>query len=153
MYNTGSGHERIAQAIKAMWQEHLGVSVTLEGVEGRRFSDRLKNQDYAIARAGWFGDYRDPTTFLDKFLTENGNNDAAWSNETYDTVLREAAGTAGTMPRMALLRRAESIMVGEQPIMPLFHYVSVHAFDTTKVQNLWPNAWHLRRLEQVAVTR
>lgn len=153
MYNTGGGHERIAQAIKAMWQKHLGVTVTLDAVEGRRFSNRLKRHDFSIARAGWFGDYRDPTTFLDKFLTENGNNDAAWSNETYDTVLREAAVTVGTMPRMALLRRAESIMVGEQPIMPLFHYVSVHAFDTTKVQNLWPNAWHLRRLEQVAVTR
>lgn len=153
MYNTGAGHERIAQAIKAMWQEHLGVSVTLEGVEGRRFSDRLKNQDYAIARAGWFGDYRDPTTFLDKFLTENGNNDAAWSNPAFDAMLAEAAMTAEAPARIALLEQAEALMLDEQPIMPLFHYVSVHVFDAKRVRNLWPNAWHLRRLERVQISR
>ncbi len=151
MYNTGHGHEKIAQAIKSMWKQHLGVVVTLEGVEGRKFGARLKKHDYSISRAGWFGDYRDPTTFLDKFLTSNGNNDAAWSNEAFDRLLRVASTEADPESRMELLANAEHLMLGEQPIAPIYQYVSLHVYDARRVQNLWPNPWHLRRLEKVKV--
>jgi oligopeptide transport system substrate-binding protein len=153
MYNTGHGHESIAQAIKSMWKKHLGIEVALEGVEGRRFGERLKSQDYTVARAGWFGDYRDPTTFLDKFLTGNGNNDAAWSEPAFDKLMRQAAGQNDPRERMNLLRRAEVLMLEAQPVAPLFQYVTVHVYDPGSVSRLHPNAWHMRRLELVEVDR
>ena len=41
--NTDGGHEAIAQQIKRSWEENLGVVATLEGLEGKAFSERLKN--------------------------------------------------------------------------------------------------------------
>ena len=51
LFNTEGGHSTIAQQIKRSWEIHLGITVTLEAVESKRFSERLKNQDYTICRA------------------------------------------------------------------------------------------------------
>lgn len=151
-YNSGAGHEVIAQQIAANWRELLGVMVKLEGAESRVFGERLKNQDYSIARASWFGDYRDPTTFLDKFVSGNGNNDAAYGNPAYDALMAEAASTTEAGKRLDLLQQAEALLLADQPLAPIFHYVSVSLFDPKRVRDLQPNAWQRYRLERVTVS-
>lgn len=153
LYNTGGGHEHIAQAVKRMWDEHLGVKVKLEGQEVSVFGDRLRNHDFTIARAGWFGDYLDPTTFLDKFRTGNGNNDAAYSNPQFDRLIRQAEAEMIPAKRMVILQEAEKLMLSEQPIAPINQYVNLHVFDPQRVQGLHLNPWNFRRLEFVRVRR
>lgn len=153
LYNSEGGHGGIAQQIRHAWQTHLGVNVNLEAVDSKHFSERLKRQDYTICRASWFGDYRDPTTFLDKFLTGNGNNDCAWNNAEYDQTLQTAANALDPARRLALLRQAETIMLEEQPIAPIFHYVNLWLYDPERVKGLTLNPWRLRRLEHVKVIR
>ena len=151
LYNTGAGHEGIAQAIRSMWQDHLGITVSLEGVEVSHFGERLKNQKYTIARAAWIGDYRDPTTFLDKYRTNDGNNDAKFSHQQYDRLLDQAKQATDPAERMDLLRRAEAILLREQPIAPIFHFITLHVFNPQEVKGLDLNAWNVRRLERVSV--
>lgn len=151
LYNTGAGHETIAQQIQAVWQRELGVSVKLEGMESRVFGQRLRTQGYSIARAGWFGDYRDPTTFLDKFRGDGSNNDAAYRNEKYDALLDQAAAEREPARRMQLLAAAEAVLLADQPLAPIYHYVRFEMFDPQKVSGLSPNAWNRHRLEQVSV--
>ena len=62
------------------------------------FGEAKVNQDYQIARGGWYGDYGDPTTFLDLFVTGSGNNDCGYSNSRYDALLREAANCPAPGP-------------------------------------------------------
>ena len=150
-YNTGQGHDIIAQAIKNMWQTQLGVVVTLEGLETKNFSDRLKSKNYTIARASWFGDYPDPTTWLQKMATGDGNNDCGWSNAQYDALLAQAQHELDPAKRMALLSDAEAILVREQPMALLFHYVSIYLWDPAHVQGLTANPWGRWRFEQVQV--
>jgi len=151
LYNTGGGHADIAQAIRNMWQEHLGMTVSLEAVEVSHFGERLKNQKYTIARASWIGDYRDPTTFLDKFRTGDGNNDAKFANAQYDALLDQAKQVTDDAERMRLLAKAEAILLREQPIAPIFHYITLHVFNPREVKGLDLNAWNVRRLERVSV--
>lgn len=153
LFNTGFGHEHVAQQIQRNWAEHLGVRVGLEGVESGVFGHRLKSQDYTIARAGWFGDYRDPTTYLDKFITTNGNNDARYSNSTYDAMMAAALVERDPVRRMALYREAEALMLADAPIAPIFQYAEVRLYDPRKVQGLHLNAWDFRRFELVRVSR
>lgn len=150
LYNTGHYHELIAQAIKNMWQEELGVTVTLEGVDGKAFSTRLKQQEYTIARASWFGDYPDPTTFLDKMTTTDGNNDCKWSNAEFDALLAEAATITDPGKRMATLRDAEAILLEDAPMALIFQYVEVYLYPET-LEGLRPNAWKRWRLEDIHV--
>ena len=47
-----------------------------------------------------------------------------------------AEGETDVPKRMAHLRDAEALMLSEQPIAPLFHYVTLHVFDPGKVKYL-----------------
>ena len=154
LYNTGFGHETIAQAIKRMWQQHLGVVVKLEGVEVKAFSERLKKHDYTIARAAWFGDYRDPTTWLDKMMSDNGNNDCAYSSREYDDLMRSAAdAVADPAQRLALLRQAEAVMLDDSPMAMIYQYISIFVYDPHKLRGMTRNPWNIWRLENVRVMR
>ena len=62
-------HADVAQIVRRQWLENLGIDLELEGVELKIFGERLHNKDYAIARASWTGDYMDPSTFTDKYLS------------------------------------------------------------------------------------
>ena len=136
-FNKDSGHDLIAQAIAKSWQKHLGVKTKLEQNEIKIFREDLKNKDYMTARAGWFGDYGDPTTFLDINYSTDGNNDRAYNNPVYDGLLDQAARELDPVARMVLLQEAERILVEDDlPLIPIFHYATIYMFDPHKVTGL-----------------
>jgi oligopeptide transport system substrate-binding protein len=77
-----------------------------------------------VARAGWYGDYVDPNTFLDMFMTGNGNNQTGWSNADYDRLVESAARRTDPAARLQDLRQAEAILLREVPIVPLYYYTA-----------------------------
>jgi oligopeptide transport system substrate-binding protein len=129
LYNTGGGHGPIAQAIAEMWRTNLGISSSLKGKEIKSFDEDRKNQNFMVLRSGWYGDYTDPTTFLDLMETHNGNNDGHFSDPEFDRLLAQAAQCTDPVKRMDLLSKAENLLVQEHaPIMPIFYYVNIAAF-------------------------
>ena len=50
--------------------------MTIEKQEWATFLNTRKNGDYSVARNGWLGDYNDPISFLDMWITSSGNNDS-----------------------------------------------------------------------------
>ncbi len=151
VYNNEAAHERAAQAIQQQWQAHLGVRVELEGIEWGQLLQRLDDGDFMIGRAGWFGDYQDPTTWLDMFRTEDGNNDSRYSSARYDELLAQASIETDPAARFSLLREAEALLMSEAPVAPIYHYQSVYMFDPDRVKNVHPNSWNNFRLDQVTV--
>jgi len=112
----------LAEAIQAMWEETLGIRVVLRTLEPKVLSTRIRDLDYDVARSDWFGDYLDPTTFLNLFTSDSGQNRTGWSNPCYDRLLAEAAGEDVAERRFELLTQAEQILVEEElPILPVFH--------------------------------
>ena len=79
LYNESTAHQQIGEALQDMWKK-IGVNVTLVSQEWNTFLNTRKNGEYDIARNGWLGDYNDPISFLDMWVTGSGNNDAQWSN-------------------------------------------------------------------------
>jgi len=124
LYNTSEAHARIAQAIHQMWKTALGIDVELVNMEWKVYLAKTEERKYDIARAGWIGDYVDPNTFLDMWVTDGGNNRAGWSNPDYDRLIKQAARTCDKAERMALFQKAERILMVEVPIMPLYFYRS-----------------------------
>ncbi len=124
IYNTNEMHRAIGQAIQQMWKQHLGVQVQITNLEWKVYLARMKELDYQIARAGWIGDYVDPNTFLDMWITGGGNNQTGWSSARYDALIRKAAATVDPEARMKLLVEAETILVRDElPILPIYTYV------------------------------
>ena len=117
-------HRTIAEAIQQMWRENLGIDVELRGLEWGVYLNTQHKLDYETCRAGWVADYPDPNTFLDMFVTKGGNNDTGWSNTRYDALIKAAAVEPDPEQRMKLFQEAEAILLDEQPIIPIYFYVS-----------------------------
>ncbi|MEQ9206372.1 MAG: peptide ABC transporter substrate-binding protein [Phycisphaerales bacterium] len=136
-FNKDAGHDLIGQAIAKSWQQSLGVETQLSQKEIKIFREDLKNKQYMTARAGWFGDYGDPTTFLDINHSKDGNNDRAYNNPVYDKLLEDAGNELDPSKRMAMLSEAERILIEEDvPLVPIFFYATIYMFDAHKLTGL-----------------
>ena len=123
LYNTSDAHKAVAEALQYMWEEELGVKVTLNNQEWAAFLQTRKDGDYSIARNGWIADYNDPISFLDMWMTGGGNNDAQYANEEYDSLIKQAKTTTDVKERMELLHKAEDMIIGEDnALAPLYFY-------------------------------
>jgi len=122
LYNTTEVHKSIAEAIQQMWKENLGIDCELVNQEWKVYLDNRSKLQYDVARAGWIGDYPDPTTFLDMFVGNSGNNDTGWNNPQYNDLIAKAKNEKDNWLRMTLLHQAEEVLMDELPILPIYFY-------------------------------
>ncbi|MFA6892166.1 MAG: peptide ABC transporter substrate-binding protein [Sphaerochaetaceae bacterium] len=140
LYNTNEAHKKIAEFIQQEWKNNLGINVTLENQEWQTYLSNRNEGNFIVARAGWVGDYQDPNTFLDMFITGAGMNGGKYSNDTYDLLINEAARMPAGADRFGALRTAEDIMINQdQALMPLYYYVTLNLVDTNKWGGWYPN--------------
>ena len=96
--------------------------------------------DYDLSRSSWIGDYNDPNTFLDMFMSENGNNRTGWKNPRYDELMRKGNGEINKALRAKTLAEAETLLIAdEMPIIPVYFYVGVNFFDSSKIGGVYNN--------------
>jgi oligopeptide transport system substrate-binding protein len=125
VYNTSESHKQNCEVISSMWREVLGVNIKLRNMEWKIYLDDVDNLRYQVARAGWIGDYTDPNTFMDMFVTDGGNNNTGFANAEFDQLIRDAAIEQDPGKRAKLFQRGEQILcVEEMPILPLYFYVN-----------------------------
>jgi oligopeptide transport system substrate-binding protein len=118
--NTDAVNKIVLEAIQEMWRRELGVNVTLSNKDFRVYLDAQREIDYDISRSRWVGDFNDPVTFLDLFVTNGANNQTHWGNAEYDRLIAAAARETGREKRFALYQRAEKILLDEAPVAPVF---------------------------------
>jgi len=150
LYNTSENHEKLADVIAFMLKKELGIDVVASNQEWKVFLNTIRDLDYTFARGGWFGDYTDPNTFLDMFITGGGNNNTGWSNPTYDRLVREAADELNPQKRLTMLAQAEAVLLEEVPIIPLYYYVSKNMYRKN-VHGIYPNLRNQIMLKHVWV--
>ncbi len=138
LYNTSEGHKRIAEIIQQMWKDELGIEIILENQEWKVFLDSLNRIEFDIGRAGWVGDYLDPSTFLDLWLSTSGNNSTGFENAEYDRLMDRAARSFDPEERMELFQQAEAVLLDELPVLPIYYYVSSKLIRES-VQGWYPN--------------
>ena len=123
LYNTSEGHKAIAEAIQEMWKQNLNINVEIANQEWAVFQDTRHQGNFQVARAGWIGDYEDPMTFLDLWLSYSGNNDAQWKVTAFDDLI-EASKLAGGADRDKLLYEAEQMIMDDLIVMPIYYYTN-----------------------------
>ncbi|AQQ66353.1 oligopeptide ABC transporter substrate-binding protein OppA [Microbulbifer agarilyticus] len=127
LYNTNDNHKKVAVAITAMWKQTLGhVDVTLENQEWKTYLDTRANTDFDIARAGWIGDYNEPSTMLKLLLTDGGSNYSKYSNPKYDELFAKSAKELDVNKRAQYYAQAEELLAQDMPIAPIYQYVTQH---------------------------
>lgn len=128
-YGVEGDNERIVTVLQAMWQDNLGISVTLDPLELSTFSSRL-NDTYNDPANGlqayysvWGTIYPDPQYFLSQILqTGVGNNNGHYSNAEFDALTQEADVIPDDLARrIELYNQAEQIAVTEVGWLTLFN--------------------------------
>lgn len=114
--------KRVAEALQAMWKEHLGATIKIKQMEWTSYITAMFEKDYDLATGGWIGDYMDPLTFLDMWMKDVGNNRTGWHNMEFEEILGEAAQAGDPTKRYALLAKAEALFLKERPILPVYWY-------------------------------
>jgi oligopeptide transport system substrate-binding protein len=138
LYSTNSSRFKdIALALRDMWQAALGVRVTLRGKDSAFFKEDLKKGNFMVGRGSWYGDYGDPTTFLDIFRTGDGNNDRGFSDPKIDRLLDQAAREIDPARRMRLLEACERSLFDEHvPLIVICQPVQLYLYDPARVRGL-----------------
>jgi oligopeptide transport system substrate-binding protein len=133
LYNTSEGHKKIGEFLQQQWKENLNVDIQLENQEWKTYLANRNEGNFQVARAGWVGDYQDPNTFLDMFIT----------NDDYDRLINQAARMEPGEERFNTLLEAERIFIEEDmAVMPLYYYVTLNMIDTDK----W-GGWHTNTMD------
>ncbi|MDQ4060320.1 MAG: peptide ABC transporter substrate-binding protein [Pseudomonadota bacterium] len=124
-YNTSENHKNTALAVADMWKP-LGIEISFVNTDTATHYAVLRDKgDYDVARAGWIADYNDPQNFL--FLLESDNkglNYANYINPDYDALMKKAGSETDLEKRAEILRQAETIVMRDQPYIPLLYYGS-----------------------------
>ncbi|MBT3616968.1 MAG: peptide ABC transporter substrate-binding protein [Verrucomicrobia bacterium] len=140
LFNSSPLNKNIAVELQRMWRETLGIQVKLRQAEHKVYLAAQSALDYHVTRSSWIGDYNDPNTFLDMFMTQNGNNRTGWSSADYDRLIRLANATTDPAKRNELFRQAETILIADElPILPIFFYVGINIYNPNRIGGIHPN--------------
>ncbi|MEM7386120.1 MAG: ABC transporter substrate-binding protein [Verrucomicrobiota bacterium] len=130
----------MAVELQEMWQTNLGVQVALPNQEWKVYLNSMSELDYDFCRSTWIGDYNDPNTFLDMFVSGSGNNRTGWSHPPYDDLISRAAVETDPLKRASTLLEAERILIEtETPIVPLYYFVGVQFYHPERLGGVTAN--------------
>ncbi len=136
MFNTSSGHQKIAEAIQQMWKDTLGINVQLANQEFAVYLKTLQGADTPqVWRLGWCQDYPDANNFDREVFTPGGSANpngadapggVGWTNEDYNKLVVDAAKEADPVKRVDLYAQAEDILVKQDAvIIPIYWYTGI----------------------------
>ncbi len=152
IYDTGENRRLYCEAIQAMWKAELGIEVALQNVDTKTWLANMIARDYDIARSTWYGDYIDPSNFLDMFYGASGNNRTGFNNSDYETLLRQAALALDPEERNATYQRAETLLLSEVPIAPVFFHTRPYLVGP-ELENVQSNPLGLVNLKAMRLRR
>ena len=149
IYNTQEAHRKIAVAVQQMWKRELNIDVTISNQEWKVYLNSVSQREFQVARRGWIGDYVDANNFLDLFITDGGNNNTGYASEEFDDIILNLAPKAQTRDeRYGLFYKAETMMMNEMPIIPIYTYTSKHLVHPS-VEGIYPNLMDSLNLKYV----
>lgn len=154
LYTTNTPRYKwISLELRNQWKKTLGVDVTLRGTDNKFFSADLHSGNFMVARGRWYGDYGDPTTFLDVFRSDNGNNDRGYVNHEIDDALDRASLELDPKKRLAMLRSVEEdLFTTEVPMLVICQLLQLYMYEPDRVSGLTSHPRLVQHLWRVVVS-
>lgn len=111
-------------AVAAMYKQNLGVDVRIRQMDSRSLFDQLgrARDRFQVVWLGWIADYADPQNFIDVlFHGKSTENHWQYVNPEVDRLVERARGERDHATRMRLYQEAETLVLKDAPIVPLWH--------------------------------
>ena len=126
---TKPGMADLAGVLQHIWAGH-GIDVDIDIAPSAIDAERVARSQVPLFRKSWLADYPDAENFLGLFMPDrwspNGPNYTHYANAEVTALLLRAATMIRGQERQALLRAAESKMLLDMPVIPLWHDQVVH---------------------------
>lgn len=134
--NDAGYHKPVAEYLKSVWEEKLGLKIELSVKEWKVFQADRNQGNFDIARHGWILDWNDPANILNLFISHSGNNDGKVNVPAYDELMDKASKTLDQEERFKYLHEAEKVMLDEAGMAPIAHYADFY-LQKPNLKNIW----------------
>lgn len=137
VWGQNTDYDLLGQILQQMWQENLGIKVTLQRQETksfRSFFDSLAKPEnhYDFYIWGWGSDYYDPNDWYN-ILWESDQDffHTRWKNDQFDNLVKQADKELDDAKRKQMYQQAETILMNDMPVLPILHG------ETTELVKPW----------------
>ena len=114
----------VMPSIQADWHE-IGVDVSLAQNETQIAYQSYRARDFQVADAAWIADFNDAMSFLGLQKSDTGGqNYGDYASPAYDALLNAADQEPNAAKRADDMRRAETVMLADAPLVPVFFYIN-----------------------------
>lgn len=104
----------------------LGIKVTIKPTaDVEAFRDARNKNEWDINTMGWFGDYNDPMTMIDMWITDSGFSRffGHFSSPAYDELFATLAGETDLAKRKEIFGALENQLISvDAGLAPLYYY-------------------------------
>ena len=124
LYNANAENMSQHEWYKQQLEDKLGVHVQIDTYpDVSTWKTARDSYQYDFYAMGWNGDYNDPMTFMELFVTGNGYAKfmGGYSNTEYDAMVAQAGSSQDDAERMELFGKAEALLMEEGGCIPLFY--------------------------------
>ena len=128
VFTDNTEYRRVGEIMKSNWEEALNTSVELSYNDYYEYQRILKNKQFTLGTISWIGDYADPMTFLQLWISDSTSNTAGYEDSQFDQLLQESNGLEG-LPRYESLAKAEDYLLQSAIVLPVNHSPSLHIID------------------------
>lgn len=117
-------HVQTSEAMIQMWEDNLGVKVTVDVIAWNTYLSRIASNPPDIFAMSWVADYNDPDNFLRDVLRSSSEyNYGHFNNPEYDRLIDEAKASTDPSKRQELYIQAERILCEvDAAVIPMYHY-------------------------------
>jgi oligopeptide transport system substrate-binding protein len=133
---TTARDREVAEFNQQEYKKTLGIEMKAEYVEWPIFQKRTDAFEYQLASVAWGGDYNDPNTFFDMFMTGANIVATGWSNPKYDDLIKKAADTTDADKRTEYFKQAEQILVVDDAVIAPIYYRMKNTFRSKFLKNV-----------------
>jgi ABC-type oligopeptide transport system substrate-binding subunit len=107
-------------AIQAMLKENLNIESNLRTVEISQWFEDAGAGNFDLAVSAVVSSLMDPSDYFNAWYKTGGpQNYSNWSNEKFDTLLKQIDRELDVNKRRQLVRQAEDIMEQDPPLLPV----------------------------------
>ena len=126
----GSRNSQVAEAIKKMIEETLGIEIELLMVPWAQHTETVETAKTDFYRLGWIADYPDAENFLNlfhsKYVPDDINqktyiNSFRYKNKAFDMLFDNAIATVDEKERNILYAKADQQVIDDAVVLPNYY--------------------------------